>query len=305
MLGKNSVNSPPNSGDHHQHIADLMNLTKSEYHLTITQVDSDAVSLLAAHCGLSKQIIKQAMVKGAVWLSRGKYTQRLRRAKKALKVGDTLHLYYHPEVLAQTVADAQLILDKGQYSIWYKPYAMLCQGSKWSDHTTINRFVETHLTPQRPAFIVHRLDRAATGLVIIGHSKTTTAALAAQFEHRQLNKQYRVIVKGEFPKQRQTIDTDVDGKTARSHAELIEYDAQHARSLVQVTIETGRKHQIRIHMASIGYPVVGDRQHGDAVAGDPNLQLTACFLDFTCPLTQEKLHIALPERLQPQLAALD
>ena len=275
-----------------------------EHHLKVSQTQSDACTLLAEASGLSKQEIKQAMAKGAVWLTRGKYTQRLRRAKKPLKVGDQLHLYYNPKVLAQQVEDAQLILDKGEYSIWYKPYAMLCQGSKWSDHTTINRYVETHLTPQRPAFIIHRLDRAATGLVIIGHSKTTTAALAAQFEQRQLDKQYRVIVKGAFPKQTQTIDTQVDGKAARSHASLVAYDGELDMSLVQVKIETGRKHQIRIHMASIGFPVVGDRQHGDAQAGDPNLQLTACFLDFTCPLDKRPVHVELPEALQPSLSAL-
>ncbi|CAM3897195.1 RluA family pseudouridine synthase [Shewanella aquimarina] len=275
-----------------------------EHHLKVSQTQNDSCTLLAEASALSKQEIKQAMAKGAVWLTRGKYTQRLRRAKKPLKIGDQLHLYYNPKVLAQQVEDAQLILDKGEYSIWYKPYAMLCQGSKWSDHTTINRYVETHLTPQRPAFIIHRLDRAATGLVLIGHSKTTTAALAAQFEQRQLDKQYRVIVKGKFPKQTQTIDTQVDGKAARSHASLVAYDGALDMSLVQVKIETGRKHQIRIHMASIGFPVVGDRQHGDAQESDPNLQLTACFLDFTCPLDKQPVHVELPEALQPSLSAL-
>ncbi|QYK02592.1 RluA family pseudouridine synthase [Shewanella psychrotolerans] len=281
-----------------------MSQSKCECHITVTDPSSDACSLLAKQSQHSKQTIKQAMAKGAVWLTRGKYTQRLRRAKKSLKVDDQLHLYYNADVLAQTVDDAQLLLDKGDYSIWYKPYGMLCQGSKWSDHTTINRFVETHLTPQRPAFIIHRLDRAATGLVIIGHSKTTTAALAAQFEHRQLDKQYRVIVAGEFPQQQQTITTDVDGKSACSHAHLVEYDGDNNRSLVQVKIETGRKHQIRIHMASMGYPVIGDRQHGAAVEGDPNLQLTACFLNFTCPVSHEPMQLALPEALQPSLLAL-
>ncbi|GIU35982.1 RNA pseudouridine synthase [Shewanella colwelliana] len=277
-----------------------MTSSKFECHLTIA-TDDDAVALLAAHSQLSKQVIKQAMTKGAVWLTRGKYTQRLRRAKKRLKVGDELHLYYNQAVLAQTVDDALLLLDKGDYSIWYKPYAMLCQGSKWSDHTTINRFVETHLSPQRPAFIIHRLDRAATGLVLIGHSKSATAALAALFEQRQLDKQYRVIVEGEFPSRTQHIDSDVDGKVACSHATLIEYDKKQDRSLVQVKIDTGRKHQIRIHMASLGHPVVGDRQHGHADEHAPNLQLTACFLTFICPISGETVNQELPDALKPHL----
>ncbi len=278
--------------------------TANQYQITIKQTGEDACSLLAEASQLSKQTVKQAMAKGAIWLTRGKYTQRLRRAKKPLLVGDKLYFYYNPHVLEQIVDEAKLLLDKGDYSIWYKPYGMLCQGSKWSDHTTINRFVETHLTPQRPAFIVHRLDKAATGLIIIGHSKKITAKLAALFENRQLDKQYRVIVNGQFPSEPQTITTDVDGKPACSHAHLIEYDSEQNRSLVQVKIETGRKHQIRIHMASIGFAVVGDRQHGNAIDSDPNLQLTACFLDFTCPLTAEAIYIALPQELQPSLNKL-
>ncbi|BAJ03010.1 RluA family pseudouridine synthase [Shewanella violacea] len=277
-----------------------------ESHLIINSLELDAASLLAADTELSKQQIKQAMNKGAVWLTRGKQTQRLRRAKRALKLGDELHLYYNHQVLAHKVDAAELIFDGGQYSIWYKPYGMLCQGSKWGDHTTINRYAETHLSPDRPAFIIHRLDRAATGLVLIGHSKKTTAALAKLFELRLLDKYYQVIVEGQFNLGQQesvTIGTDVDGKAACSHAKLLQYDAERGRSLVQVKIESGRKHQIRIHMESIGYPVVGDRLHGVAKEDELNLQLTSCYLKFTCPITDEIKEFELPQRLRPKLSA--
>ena len=276
-----------------------------ESHLTVNSLALDAASLLAAETELSKQQIKQAMNKGAVWLTRGKQTQRLRRAKRALKLGDELHLYYNPQVLVHRVDAAELIFDGSQYSIWYKPYGMLCQGSKWGDHTTINRYAETHLVPDRPAFIIHRLDRAATGLVLIGHSKKTTAALAKLFELRQLEKYYQVIVEGQFNLGNLgsvTIETDVDGKAARSHASLLAFDAEKKRSLVQVKIESGRKHQIRIHMASIGHPVVGDRLHGVAKEDEINLQLTSCHLKFACPNTGEVKEFELPQRLRPKLA---
>lgn len=275
-----------------------------ESHLTVNNLELDAASLLATETTLSKQQIKQAMNKGAVWLTRGKQTQRLRRAKRALKLGDELHLYYNQDVLEHKVDAAELIFDGDQYSIWYKPYGMLCQGSKWGDHTTINRYAETHLTPDRPAFIIHRLDRAASGLVLIGHSKKTTAALARLFEIRELEKYYQVIVEGQFNSGIQdtlTLDSDVDGKAARSHARLLAFDEQNNRSLVQVKIESGRKHQIRIHMASTGHPVVGDRLHGIAKEGEVNLQLTSCYLKFICPITGEVKEFTLPDRLKPKL----
>jgi len=282
-----------------------MSKKQIQSHIQVTSLASDAAALLALESGLSKQLIKQAMNKGAVWLTRGKQTQRLRRAKRALKIGDELHLYYNQDVLTHEVAAAELIADEGQYSLWYKPYGMLCQGSKWGDHTTINRYAETHLTPDRPAFIIHRLDRAATGLVLIGHSKKTTAALAKLFELRLLDKYYQVIVEGKFSNhgidEPVTIDSEVDGKPARSHAKLLKYDSEQNRSLVQVKIESGRKHQIRIHMASIGYPVVGDRQHGIADDSEVNLQLTSCYLRFPCPITGEEKVFELPQRLRPAL----
>ena len=92
-----------------------------------------------------------------------------------LQQQDRLHLYHDPRVLSIEPAEARMIADEGAFSIWYKPFGMLSQGSKWADHCTISRWVETHLRPQRPAFVVHRLDRAATGLMIIAHAKGVAA----------------------------------------------------------------------------------------------------------------------------------
>lgn len=286
----------PNSQDNHN--------APFERHLPVGEPTS-AVELLASNCPLSKQQIKQAMKKGAVWLTRNtntnNSTKRLRRHSKQLQAGDTLHLYYDPKVLSAEPPPAQLIADEGAYSVWYKPYGMLSQGSKWGDHCTINRWAESQLQPQRPAFIIHRLDRAATGLILIGHQRKATAALAALFEQRLLEKRYRVIVHGEFPEQPQQIDQPIDDRPARTHAQLLEYDPTSDRSLLDIRIETGRKHQIRRHLAGIGFPVVGDRLHGRDKEGE-NLQLTACSLAFRCPLSGEERHYQLPESLLPQLS---
>ncbi|MCV6603736.1 MAG: RluA family pseudouridine synthase [Porticoccaceae bacterium] len=270
-----------------------------EQHLEITQ-SCDPVSLLADACDLSKQRIKQIMQKGAVWLTSGKQTRRLRRHSKILQPGQQLHIYYDARVLEQQPPAPLLIADEGDYSLWHKPRGVLSQGSKWSDHCTINRLVEQQLKPQRPAQIIHRLDRAASGLILIGHTRSATAALAKLFEQRQLDKRYRVIVSGQFPVEQQTISETIDGRHATSHASCLDYDASVNRSLLEVKIETGRKHQIRRHLAGIGYPVVGDRLYG----GEQDhqlLQLTAAELAFTCPLRNEPRHFKLPTELLPRL----
>lgn len=259
---------------------------------------------------LSKALLKEAISKGALWLTRGKHTQRLRRVKKTLQSGDQLHFYYNSDVLASKVPDATLISDETNYSVWYKPYGMLSQGSKWSDHCTINRFTEQYFTPERSAFIVHRLDRAATGLMLIAHSKKAARALSSMFENRtiednMLNKQYHIIVHGNHNKyeQPQIITSDVDGKSACSTFTCLAYDKNKDQSLVEVKIDSGRKHQIRLHAASIGLPVVGDRLHGIADENEAqNLQLCAVSLSFICPLTGIEKQFELDSQLKPQLS---
>ncbi|MBU2926416.1 RNA pseudouridine synthase [Colwellia sp. 4_MG-2023] len=276
-----------------------------EHHITfdptLNDISNTALAVLCASLketeyALSTSQIKQAISKGALWLTRGKHTQRLRRVKKALLPTDKLHFYYNEAVLASEVTDARLISDEGKYSVWYKPFGMLSQGSKWSDHCTIARFAQQHLTPERPVFIVHRLDKAATGLILIAHSKKAARALTNMFESRSttgnlLAKNYQIIVHGNHSTnpQPQIISSEVDEKAARSIFTCLAYDRTHDQSLISVKIDTGRKHQIRIHAASIGFPVVGDRLHGIANSDSTkNLQLCAVSLSFICPFSTEQ-----------------
>lgn len=282
---------------------------------TITALALIYSSLKNTDNALSKVQLKQAISKGALWLTRGKHTQRLRRVKKSLQQGDELHFYYNEAVLTSEVKNAILISDETDYSVWYKPYGMLSQGSKWSDHCTITRFAQQYFTPERPAFTVHRLDRAATGLILIAHSKKAARALSSMFEVRSsqdnmLEKHYQIIVHGDHSKneQPQVITTDVDDKNARSTFTCLAYDKTENQSLIKVKIDSGRKHQIRIHAASIGLPVVGDRLHGIADENETqDLQLCAVALSFICPLFINKesgirKQFELVEHLKPQLS---
>lgn len=252
-----------------------------EYHIEIKE-SLCALDALAEASDLSRSQLKQAMHKGAVWYTRGKHTQHLRRAKKQLQAGDTLHLYYDEKVLGESVPGAELIADEGDYSVWYKPYGMRSQGSKWGDHTTVHRWAESHLQPQRNAFLVHRLDRAASGLILIAHGKKMAAILSEMFRLRQIDKRYKVIVHGQPNQAVMRIESELDDKSAISKFTLLDYDEKSDCSLLEVKIETGRKHQIRRHLSAVGLPVVGDRLYGTA-QDDRDLQLVAIRLAFTLP----------------------
>lgn len=272
-----------------------------ELHVDINDEGLSAIDVLADKTAFSKQKIKKVMQKGAVWLTHAKHTRRLRRASKTLAKGDQLHCYYDEAVLDKIPPEAKLIADEGEYSIWYKPYGMLSQGSKWGDHTTIYRYAEQHLQPQRAAFIVHRLDRAATGLMLLAHKKKMAAAFADMFKRHALDKCYRVVVHGKFPGTEQLINDKVDGKPAVSHVHLVSYREDKNYSLLEVKIETGRKHQIRKHLSGLGFPVVGDRLYG-AENDAEDLQLTACYLAFISPLDNEKKEYRLPDDLLPNIS---
>ncbi|MCW8884735.1 MAG: RluA family pseudouridine synthase [Motiliproteus sp.] len=289
MSSSNTVPSPSNGS------------ARFERHIDIREGGKKAIDWLADHCTLSRSALKEAMHQGAVWLTRGK-TSRIRRASKILKYGDQLHLYFDSEILAEQPKEPRLISDENNYSVWYKPFGVRCQGSKYGDHCTLYRWVEIHLQPERPSFTVHRLDRATEGLILVAHDKATAAALASQFEKREVEKRYRAIVSGQLQLDDVLIDTPVNGKGARSRVTTLAIDVEGDRTLVEVLLETGRKHQIRQHLASLGHPVLGDRLYGDGVNDGLDLQLQSCLLRIHCPDCDKERSFQLPEQ---QLLSLD
>lgn len=270
---------------------------KFERHIPVVAETNRAVSLLADTTELSHQVIKRVMQQGAVWLTQGKQTKRIRRADKRLKPGDQLHLYYDSKVLGTEVAGAELIADEDTYSVWYKPYGMLSQGSKWGDHCTLYRWAENHLNPQRPAFIVHRLDRAASGLMLLAHQKKIARQLSELFAGRQVDKRYQAVVHGSC-REDVSVRERLDDKPAITHVHPLSFDRENNQTLVEVSIETGRKHQIRRHLAGLGLPIVGDRLYGTTVSPQQNLQLVACQLSFTGPDGERQKHYELPAHRQ-------
>jgi tRNA pseudouridine32 synthase/23S rRNA pseudouridine746 synthase len=255
--------------------------TGSEYHISVKHTSETPVELLAVASGLSRQRVKQVMWKGAVWLERHGGVRRIRRAKSRLQVGDRLHCYYNERVLAAEPEEAYLVADEGEYSVWFKPKGMFSQGSKWGDHCAIDRWVQTHLTPERPVFLVHRLDRATDGLIVLAHRKRVARELSRMFFERKVKKRYRVWVVGPFLTDGpdKVIDDPVDGRSAISRVTLDHYDELRDRSLLQVEIDTGRKHQIRRHLSGVGHPVVGDRLYGQKKT-DEDLQLSCVYLEI-------------------------
>jgi tRNA pseudouridine32 synthase / 23S rRNA pseudouridine746 synthase len=264
------------------------------YKTTAASEAETTIEALARVSQLPKTRLKEAMNKGAVWISRGKHSKRLRRSTTVLRQGDTLTLYYNPDILALAPPEPTLIADERHYSVWQKPAGLLAQGSREGDHCSLLRLAEQKLG--REVFLVHRLDREASGLMLIAHSSKAAAALSALFAQPdtpgKLQKIYRVEVVGKLPESG-SFDFAVDGKHALSRYTLLEYDPNKDRSLLRVELVTGRKHQIRRHFAEANHPVLGDPQYGENNKDNRGLQLQAVELAFMCPLTGLQRHYSL------------
>lgn len=254
-----------------------------------------AIDFLVDNIELSKSKLKDMMNKGAVWHvgARKGNRRRLRRAMSDIAVGDRLEVFYDDELLAIRPPLPRLVADETHYSVWDKPPGLLSQGTDWGDHASLPRLVELYFQPRREVFLIHRLDREASGLMVVAHSRKAAAMLSDLFASGEaVTKRYRVEVLGDTPGEG-VINTEIEGKKALTRYHKLKYEAGPNRSTLDVWIETGRKHQIRRHLDSIGHPVIGDPRYGEGNKSNEGMRLKAVEMSFDCPITSKSQRFSL------------
>lgn len=156
--------------------------------------------------------------------------------------------------------------------------------------------------------IVHRLDKDTSGLLIVAKNDKAHISMSEQIKKHEVTKKYVALVRGIVPEDEATIDmpiarskqdrkkmaVDKDGRNAVTHFKVIK--RYNAYTLLDIKIDTGRTHQIRVHMAEIGHPVVGDMvySNGKNEFGVEGQMLHAKSLDFKHPITGEQMHLEAP-----------
>ncbi|WP_366520101.1 RluA family pseudouridine synthase [uncultured Dokdonia sp.] len=149
---------------------------------------------------------------------------------------------------------------------------------------------------------VHRLDYATTGILLIGKTSNSIRALNKLFEDRSIQKRYYAVTIGTM-KDKGSITSSIDGKEAQSQYTCytsVPSERFGQLNLVHLSPLTGRRHQLRKHLASIGNPILGDKEYGipSLILKGKGLYLHAHSLNFTHPFTKEVLTIEneLPQR---------
>ena len=309
--------------------------------------------------GVSRSRVQLLMDQGDVLVNgeREKASMKLRGGERIAITGEP-----HAAPLKATPEDIPLdvVFEDGDLAVVNKPAGMMVHAGSGQNEdarsrgTLVNallfRFNKLSTTggDLRPG-IVHRLDKDTSGLIVVAKNDRTHAALGEMFSSRQMKKTYIALVQGAVERQKGTINAGVgrdpvrrtrmtakplgDARSAVSHYEVVRRLATRFGkfTLVRVRIETGRTHQIRVHMASIGHSVVGDTLYGgsgqltDQVASQAAQSkaarrkaeperlrlgrnfLHAARLEFTHPGTGKLLQLEapLPEELEKFLACLE
>ncbi|PVZ89840.1 RNA pseudouridine synthase [Serratia sp. S1B] len=160
------------------------------------------------------------------------------------------------------------------------------------------------------AKVTHRLDMATSGLLIFAKHREAEVAVSKMFQARQVTKHYIALVQGEIQlegsvdvplitdwpnRPKQKVDFDV-GKPAKTLYQRIDYDLELDISRVKLTPITGRSHQLRVHMAHIGHPIMGDNLYHPEPRqfSLSRMALHAAYLAFKQPLTQHEIELDLP-----------
>ncbi|MFP5208416.1 MAG: RluA family pseudouridine synthase [Acidobacteriota bacterium] len=306
--------------------------------------------------GVSRSRVQLLMEQGDV-LVNGKHEKpslKLRGGEQIVLTGEP-----HPEPLKAVAENIPLdvVYEDADMAVVNKPAGMMVHAGSGqtedarSRGTLVNALLHrfrslSSISGELRPGIVHRLDKNTSGLIVVAKNDRAHAALGEMFARRQIQKTYVALVHGAIERNKGTINASLgrdpvrrtrmtarpteNARAAVSHFEVLRRITSRFGkfTLVHVRIETGRTHQIRVHMASIGHPVVGDTLYGaagqitdQAAAQSKNIRrgeepeklrlgrnfLHAASLEFAHPITRKllRLEAQLPAELQRFLSRLE
>lgn len=270
--------------------------------------------LAGAVSGLSRSYIQKCIKEGQA-LVNGTHQKANYRLRVDDEVSFSIPEAVEPEIAAEEIP-LSILYEDGDVLVVDKPKGMVVHPAPGHYSDTLVNAVLYHCKGQlsgingvlRPG-IVHRIDRDTTGSLIICKNDLAHNAIAAQLKAHSMNRSYRAIVHGVVAQGEGTVDAPIgrdekdrkrmavnqkNGKPAITHYRVLERFREH--TYIECRLETGRTHQIRVHMTSIGHPLLGDEVYG-ARKSPFHLEgqtLHAYTLGFLHPVSGEYVEVTAP-----------
>jgi 23S rRNA pseudouridine1911/1915/1917 synthase len=275
--------------------------------------------------------LSRARLQALIGDGRVRVDGRARKASHRVGAGETVEVEIPPpaaETLVPEPIALTIVFEDDAVMVVDKPVGMVVHPGAGHATGTLAAAVLAHAPgtagvggPRRPG-VVHRLDKDTSGLLVIAKTSAAYDALSAQLAARTVTRRYRAIVHGRMSPAAGVVDKPLGrhphdrvrmavlprgrGKPAVTRFTVLERFGHF--SDLEVKLETGRTHQIRVHMASLGHPVAGDRVYGGRTGREPlpvafeGLALHAAALAFVHPVTQSRLEFTSP--LPPRMVRL-
>ena len=267
-------------------------------------------TLLKSYWKLPKKMIHEWRMSGNV-LSEG----RSPRWNDTLTAGQTLSLpFFMPEEEAKMVVPRdlgiQILFEDDHLLLANKPAGLGTHPSEPGETRSLLNGVAHHLDKTNQNMYIkhiHRLDKDTTGAVLFAKNKVCGVMLDRLLEERKIKRTYLALCEGIIRMNTGKITENIgrdrhhptrrrvspSGQTAVTNFTVIDRYPKKNLTLVSCTLETGRTHQIRVHMSHIGHPLAGDQLYGGK-ASFPRQALHAARLDLTHPVTEEKISVEAP-----------
>ncbi len=291
-------------------------MLRSEAYRTPPELEGQRLDrALAQLSGRSRGWARQVIALGGVYLDR----KRVRKQSRSLGAGQRLQACWvePPEALPPPLPQQALLLRRHGLVAVNKPAGVHCQAARHRVAGTLPELVRALLGIASAPDPIHRLDRDCSGIVVLGETRRARSGLGALWRTGGASKRYLALLAGQPPEEELEIDAPLarergsafvseQGKASLTRLRLL--DRAGATSLAELEPVTGRTHQLRVHCAHIGCPILGDQRYAHAQAREAASQLCLHAWRLSLPPgfpgTPCKLQAPLPERFAQRLEAL-